>query len=120
MTVCYLGTAVLGGARACALGCSTFFASSSWSQGDKGPAADKPAADKAAADKTALPPLPVEAHVQQQMQLDGKTLKYTVTVGSLPVRDKDGKTAGDVVLTAYTVEGDNRPVTFAFNGGSGP
>lgn len=87
--------------------------------------ADKPA-DKAAgqdkapaADKPALPPLPADAHTQQAMQLDGKTLKYTVTVGALPVRDKDGKTAGDVVVTAYTVDGDNRPVTFAVNGGPG-
>ena len=85
------------------------------------PAADKTATpDKAAAaDKTALPPLPAEAHVQQSMQLDGKTLKYTVTVGSIPTRDKDGKVAGDVVVTAYTVEGENRPVTFAVNGGPG-
>ncbi len=91
-----------------------------WSQADKPPAApEKPAADKTSADKTSLPPLPPEAHVQQQMQLDGKTLKYTVTVGAVPVRDKDGKEAGDVVVTAYTVEGENRPVTFAFNGGPG-
>lgn len=90
-----------------------------WSQADKPPAADKPAADKASADKASLPPLPPEAHVQQQMQLDGKTLRYTVTIGALPVRDKDAKEAGDVVVTAYTVEGENRPVTFAFNGGPG-
>ncbi len=42
-----------------------------------------------------------------------------MTVGALPVRDKDGKVAGEVVVTAYTVEGENRPVTFAFNGGPG-
>ena len=53
------------------------------------------------------------------MMLDGKTLKYTVTVGALPTRDKDGKVAGQVVVTAYTVEGENRPVTFALNGGPG-
>ena len=83
-------------------------------------AADKAAPDKAAAaDKSALPPLPAEAHAQQSMQLDGKTLKYTVTVGSISTRDKDGKAAGDVVVTAYTMEGDNRPVTFAVNGGPG-
>ncbi len=70
-------------------------------------------------EKSAPPPLPADAHVQQSIQLDGKTLHYTVTVGALPVRDKDGKVAGDVVLTAYTVEGDNRPVTFALNGGPG-
>ena len=57
--------------------------------------------------------------MQQSIQMDGKTLKYTVTVGALPVRDKDGKAAGEVVVTAYTVEGENRPVTFALNGGPG-
>jgi carboxypeptidase C (cathepsin A) len=79
---------------------------------------DKSAADKGS-EKTALPPLPGPAHVQQQIMLDGKPLKYTVTVGTIPVRDHDGKTAGEVVTTAYTVEGENRPVTFAFNGGPG-
>ncbi len=104
----------------CALSAIALTGACAWSQGDKpAPSGDKPAADKAAADKAALPPLPADAHVQQQIQLDGKPLKYTVTVGSLPVRDKDGKAAGDVVVTAYTVEGDNRPVTFAFNGGPG-
>ncbi len=83
------------------------------------PAGDAKPAEKPPADKAALPPLPAPAHTQQSIQLDGKTLKYTVTVGSLPVRDKDGKAAGDVVVTAYTVDGDNRPVTFAFNGGPG-
>ena len=84
--------------------------------------ADKPAAapEKPAADnKAALPPLPADAHVQQSIELDGKTLRYTVTVGTLPVRDKDGKVTGDVVYTAYTVDGPNRPVTFALNGGPG-
>ncbi|MFP5235966.1 MAG: S10 family peptidase [Acidobacteriota bacterium] len=71
------------------------------------------------ADKNALPPLPPPAHAQQSIQLDGKTLKYTVTVGALPVRDKDGKVAGEVVVTSYVVDGENRPVTFAFNGGPG-
>ena len=90
-------------------------------QADKPPAAtdkDKPAS-KPAEDKTGLPPLPAEAHAQQTIQLDGKTLHYTVTVGALPVRDSDGKVAGEVVVTAYTMEGANRPVTFAFNGGPG-
>ncbi len=89
-------------------------------QADKTPAAtEKPTDKTAAAEKSALPPLPADAHVQQSMQLDGKTLRYTVTVSSLPVRDGDGKEVGDVVVTAYTVEGENRPVTFALNGGPG-
>jgi carboxypeptidase C (cathepsin A) len=109
-------------------------AAPSWAQAAKEHSGDKPAAgdaqagsdkaggDKAAADKAAadkLPPLPADAHVQQSMELGGKTLHYTVTVGALPVRDSDGKTAGQVVVTAYTVEGENRPVTFAMNGGPG-
>jgi carboxypeptidase C (cathepsin A) len=52
------------------------------------------------------------------MQLDGKTLHYTVTVGSLPVNDQNKK-IGEVVFTAYTLEGQDRPVTFALNGGPG-
>jgi carboxypeptidase C (cathepsin A) len=87
---------------------------------------DKPAAktgDKAPADtdkdKDKEPPLPADAHTQQSITLDGKPLKYTVTVGTLPVRDKEGKLSGQVVFTAFTVDGQNRPVTFALNGGPG-
>jgi carboxypeptidase C (cathepsin A) len=66
-----------------------------------------------------LPPLPADAHVDQSMQLGGGTLKYTATVGTIPVYGEDGKKTAEVVLTAYTVEGADRPVTFAFNGGPG-
>src|SRR5258707_7499032 len=86
---------------------------------DAPPAGDKPAVADKAPEKSPLPPLPADAHVPQSMTLDGKTLRYTVTVGSLPVRDKDYKESGDVVFTAYTVDGENRAVTFAFNGGPG-
>ena len=107
---------------ACGVLCFAVSAPCAGAQADK-PAdkpADKASADKTpAADKTALPPFPAEAHAQQSMQIDGKTLKYTVTVGAISTRDKDGKAAGDVVVTAYTMEGENRPVTFALNGGPG-
>ena len=66
-----------------------------------------------------LPPLPAEAHVEQTMQLGSRALKYTVRVGTVPVYDKDGKKTGEVVFTAYTMEGPDRPVTFALNGGPG-
>jgi len=119
---------------ACAICCLGMYATPGWAQATKDhdkPATgdaqagsdkaggDKAAADKGAADKDKLPPLPADAHVQQSIELGGKTLHYTVTVGALPVRDGDGKTAGQVVVTAYTVEGENRPVTFAMNGGPG-
>jgi carboxypeptidase C (cathepsin A) len=84
----------------------------------------KPAASPAAPeakDKTTEKeaPLPADTHVAQSIQLDGKTLHYTVTVGTLPVFDRDRKKSGEVVFTAYTMEGKDRPVTFALNGGPG-
>ena len=80
----------------------------------------KPAApESAGSDGFQLPPLPADAHVTQSATADGRTLKYTVTVGSLPVRDDKGKVTGEVVFTAYTMAGKERPVTFALNGGPG-
>lgn len=79
----------------------------------------KPQADAAAKEGFSLPPLPAEAKVMQTTVVDGRTLKYTVSIGALPVRDGKGKTTGEVVYTAYTMAGANRPVTFALNGGPG-
>ncbi len=55
----------------------------------------------------------------QSTTVDGHTLKYTVTVGTLPVRDETGKVIAQVMFTAYTMPGRSRPVTFAVNGGPG-
>ena len=74
----------------------------------------------AAAPKFPLPlRLPPDAHVAQTVQLDGKTLKYTAVVGALPVKNVEDKATGEVVFTSYVVDGPDRPVTFAFNGGPG-
>jgi len=80
------------------------------------PAATPPAANS---DGFHLTPFPADAHVTQSTAVDGRTLKYTVTVGSLPVHDEKGNVTGEVVFTAYTMPGKDRPVTFAFNGGPG-
>jgi carboxypeptidase C (cathepsin A) len=81
------------------------------------------AKDKAKDDaKSELPPFPADAHVAQVTHVAGKTLNYTATVGSIPVRDEKGKKIAEVVFTAYTLDGPKdprRPVTFAFNGGPG-
>ncbi len=81
-------------------------ASASTEAKDKDKTAEKPA------------PLPPDAHVAQSIQFEGRTLHYTVTVGTLPVYDHDKK-IGEVVFTAYTMEGADRPVTFGLNGGPG-
>jgi carboxypeptidase C (cathepsin A) len=89
-------------------------------------ATDAPAkSDVASADKSekpAPPPFPADASIHQTIHLGGRTLGYTATVGSLPVRDAEGKKTGEVVFTAYRLDGardPSRPVTFAFNGGPG-
>ncbi|HTV84192.1 MAG TPA: peptidase S10 [Dyella sp.] len=84
--------------------------------GDAKPA---PAQDSANADGFHLPAFPADAHVSQSAVVGGRTLKYTVTVGSLPVRDEKGNVTAQVVFTAYTMPGKDRPVTFAINGGPG-
>jgi carboxypeptidase C (cathepsin A) len=82
--------------------------------------AHKPsAADDAGGNGFHLPPFPADARVTQSATANGRTLKYTVTVGSLPVRDAKGVITGEVVFTAYTMAGKDRPVTFALNGGPG-
>ena len=83
--------------------------------------ADKPAPVEDAGNSNGfhLPPLPADAHVSQSTRVNGRSLKYTVTVGSLPVRDDKGTIIGEVVFTAYTMSGKDRPVTFAVNGGPG-
>ena len=92
---------------------------SAWAADDPPKADAKKDGDK---DKIDLPPFPADASVKQVTHVSGKTLNYTATVGSLPVRDEKGKKIAEVVFTAYTLDGPrdpSRPVTFAFNGGPG-
>jgi carboxypeptidase C (cathepsin A) len=58
---------------------------------------------------------------KRSISLHGRTLAYTVTPGTLTIRDDDGKPTASMFYTAYTVEsrGAPRPVTFLFNGGPG-
>ena len=77
-------------------------------------------------------PLPADKSVPQTVTVNGKTLHYTATVGTIALKNREEKTTGVVVYTAFTldpekggakVEGKgnatHRPVTFALNGGPG-
>ncbi len=82
--------------------------------------AEAAAADKS--DKPGPPPFPADATAKQSVRLGARTLNYSAIVGSLPVRDADGKKTAEVVFTAYLLDGPrdpSRPITFAFNGGPG-
>jgi len=72
-------------------------------------------------DAVKLPPLPADKTITQSARINGRSISYKATVGTIAVRDDSGKEIGQVVYTAYVVPGrdPSRPVTFAFNGGPG-
>jgi carboxypeptidase C (cathepsin A) len=88
------------------------------------PPADKPAAAKP---ETKPEGLPEDKSVEQTVTVNGKTLHYTATVGTIHLKDNTGKPTGDVMYTSYTLDRSkdgaksepDRPVLFAFNGGPG-
>ena len=87
---------------------------------------DHPAAPDAKPGEPMKNPLPADKSVEQTVTVNGKTLHYTATVGTIELKGKDDKPTGEVVYTAYTLDKDpkskdapSRPVTFALNGGPG-
>jgi carboxypeptidase C (cathepsin A) len=85
------------------------------------------AAPKPSADTKATPtPLPADKSVPQTITVNGKTLHYTATVGTITLKSADSaeKPTGEVTYIAYVLDTPkdqphNRPVTFALNGGPG-
>src|ERR1700691_534885 len=93
------------------------------------PAAAKSGESKSAEPKPAEPtknPLPADKSVPQTITVNGKTLHYTATVGTITLKNKDDKPTGVVMYTAFTLDspksddpkgrngdsGSHRPVTF--------
>ncbi|QMV18724.1 peptidase S10 [Granulicella sp. 5B5] len=100
------------------------FALPLFAQQDAKPAADKaPAKVEAAKPETKPEGLPEDKSVPQTITVNGKTIHYTATVGTIHLKDDEGKPTGDVMYTAYVVDrakGEpSRPVIFAVNGGPG-
>jgi carboxypeptidase C (cathepsin A) len=125
--------------RLTALLLSTLLVSTSLSAADKpvksAPAAraDEPGGDetnvRGRPDKISDPDI-AAASAQETAQprkrsipFDGRTLGYTVTPGTLTIRNDEGEPIASMFYTAYTVEpakgGQPRPVTFLYNGGPG-
>ncbi len=52
--------------------------------------------------------------------INGQTIGYTASAGTLTLRSDDGKPIASMFYVAYTADGGkNRPVTFSYNGGPG-
>jgi len=81
---------------------------------------EEPAKDKTKA-KTSSDEEPVVTH--HRVHVDGKELKYTVTVGLMPVKDAKGDVEARIFFMAYILEEAgapaSRPLMFSFNGGPG-
>lgn len=60
---------------------------------------------------------------EHEIQIDGKTLRYTVTAGLMPIADEQGETEAHIFFMAYTRDEagpkSERPLLFSFNGGPG-
>ncbi|MGK9231842.1 peptidase S10 [Inquilinus limosus] len=66
--------------------------------------------------------LPEDSVTRHTLTVDGRTLAYTATAGTIPLFDRNGERSAAVFYTAYVLDGaaaESRPVTFAFNGGPG-
>lgn len=63
-----------------------------------------------------------ETVTSHKVSINGKSLAYHATAGTLTIRDKSAKPVASVFYVAYTLDGAkpaNRPVTFFYNGGPG-
>ena len=92
------------------------FAGLLFSQTPTAPPATPPAQDKAVADDKPV----VTKH---QIQAGGKTLSYTATAGTIPIRSAHGDIEANLFYVYYALDGiadvSKRPLTVAFNGGPG-
>jgi len=86
------------------------------------PDPNKPDANKPDNKPDAIPP-EKSSVTHHDMDLDGKSLHYTATAGTLLIRDgEDDHPYGSIFYVAYTLDGadpNSRPVTFLYNGGPG-
>jgi len=68
-------------------------------------------------------PKPVQIVTHHDITINGHQIRYTATAGTFLLKDEIDKPIALFGFTAYTKDGttptDNRPITFAYNGGPG-
>lgn len=81
------------------------------------------AAEKVAEGWAAAPVEEREVKTSHSVEVDGQTINYDATAGTLTLRNDEGKPTASIFYVAYTkprAEGEEeRPLTFFFNGGPG-
>lgn len=85
-------------------------------------AADNAAPKQAAAAEKPIP-RETETVTHHSVTINGHSIDYTATAGTLLIRDDKGEPSASVFYVAYTRDGikdrSKRPVTFLYNGGPG-
>ena len=91
----------------------------SYAFAQRGPATEPPAA-RVAEPATPIPP-ETNSVTDHELSLEGKTIHYSATAGTLLIDGDDAKPYATVFYVAYTLVGVSdlrtRPVTFLYNGG---
>ena len=80
---------------------------------------DEKVAEQIADSWASAPVEEVTKTTKGSVSVDGRSIAYTATAGTLTLRDAKGKPTQSIFYTAYTAPGKNRPVTFFYNGGPG-
>jgi len=88
----------------------------------RGPASEPPVPRAAEGPATPIPPETISV-TDHELSMDGKTIHYSATAGTLLIDGDDAKPYGTVFYVAYTLAGGGdvrtRPVTFLYNVGPG-
>jgi carboxypeptidase C (cathepsin A) len=99
-----------------------FLLAASFAFAQRGPVTEPPAPRVAEGPATPVPP-ETSSVTDHELSLDGKTIHYNATAGTLLIDGDDAKPYGTVFYVAYTLVGVSdfrtRPVTFLYNGGPG-
>jgi carboxypeptidase C (cathepsin A) len=113
--------------------CAPLLASVAAAQPARPPASARPAKDEPGKADAAEAPKIAEADIatapvherrvstHHTAVINGKSIPYEATAGTLTLRDDQGKPIASMFYVAYTAEhaGPRRPVTFLYNGGPG-
>jgi len=87
------------------------------------PATAFAASSSTAASAAAPVPKARSVKTQHHVTIDGKTIRYTATAGTIILRNDHNQPTGSMFYVAYTKDGvrnpADRPVTFLYNGGPG-
>ncbi len=85
----------------------------------------EPGRDSGGEDKGDAKPVERASVTHHEITVNGKSLHYTATAGTLLIRNEEDKPYGSIFYVAYTADGAGgaadakRPVTFLYNGGPG-